>query len=140
MSLKHMLQTDVASVPPTLSVAEAARLMDLKNVGSLMVMDEGELVGILTDRDIVIRVVNLGRNAAVMTVREAMTPNPETLDAEMGLLEALERVRSRPIRRFPVVDRGGRVVGVFTLDDVVRMLGRELSLVAEILEREKALV
>lgn len=140
MALSHMINRDLATVAPSTTITEAARLMDIKNVGCLLVLDEGKLVGMLTDRDIVLRVINLERNPKVMTVHEAMTPHPETLSDDLGLLEALERVRGKPIRRFPVVDSHGKVIGIFTVDDVIALLGKELSVVADILDREKAIV
>lgn len=140
MSLGKLANKDVVKVAPMTSVAEAARLMDLKNVGCLLVMEGEQLVGVLTDRDIVLRVVNMQRNASDTLVSQVMTENPETLDDSLGLASALQKIKGKRFRRFPVRDQKGAIVGIFTVDDLVFLLGKELSVIGEILERERALI
>lgn len=140
MSLGKLANKDVVKIAPTTSVAEAARLMDLKNVGCLLVMEGEKLVGVLTDRDIVLRVVNMERNASETKVSQVMTENPETLEDSLGLSSALQKIRGKRFRRFPVRDQKGSIVGIFTVDDLVFLLGKELSVIGEILERERALI
>ncbi|MBI5706347.1 MAG: CBS domain-containing protein [Armatimonadetes bacterium] len=140
MSLGKLANKDVVKVAPTTSVAEAARMMDLKNVGCLLVMEGEKLIGVLTDRDIVLRVVNMERNASETKVSQVMTENPETLEDSLGLSSALQKIRGKRFRRFPVRDQKGSIVGIFTVDDLVFLLGKELSVIGEILERERALI
>lgn len=71
------------------------------------------------------------------TVEEIMTQNPVlTLREDMGLLEALEQIRKSAVRRFPVVDVDGRLTGIITLDDIIRLLGKEIADVASVIENE----
>lgn len=64
-----------------------------------------------------------------------MTPRPTVLEEELGLFEALEIMKDRGVRRFPVVDRYGQLSGFFTLDDVLYLIGLELSAVARIIDQ-----
>lgn len=82
-------------------------------------MQDERPVGIVTDRDLVLRVISADKDPAKTVVEEVMTPNPLTLDEELGLFEALEIMKSEGVRRFPVVDVDGKLAGIFTVDDVL---------------------
>jgi CBS domain-containing protein len=138
MSLKPLVRTDIATVLPGASVRDAARMMEERNVGSVVVTEGGRPVGILTDRDILVRVVNRQRDVANVPVSDVMTRDPYMLAEDMDLSEALEFVRDKAIRRFPVVDLNGHLRGFFTVDDVLRLVGKEMNAVASILEKETA--
>ncbi|AEB12886.1 CBS domain-containing protein [Marinithermus hydrothermalis] len=133
MGLLEFARPDVVTVPPSASVADAARLMADINVGSVVVVEGLRPVGVLTDRDITVRVVAEGLDPEATPVRRVMTPDPVTLGEELSLFEALEEVKDKAIRRFPVVDPEGRLVGIFTLDDVLHLLGLEMAAVARII-------
>jgi CBS domain-containing protein len=140
MKLSEFARNEVVFVSPEAPVAEAARLMQAKNVGCVVVANNHKPVGILTDRDIVLRLVNRDWSPTKTPVREIMTENVLTLRHDMQLDEALDRVKGRSIRRFPVVDEEGAVVGFFSMDDIVHQVGREMNAVASILENERAFV
>lgn len=134
--LLNFARTDVVTIAPDATVVEAARRMAGKRVGCLVVTRDELVVGVLTDRDIVTRVVRNGRDAATTLVEEVMTERPVTLDEDLGLFEALEIVKERSVRRFPVVTGEGRLVAIFTVDDVLSLLALELSAVARIIDQE----
>lgn len=136
MSVKHFAHAEVVSVPADAPVATAARLMAEKNVGSVIVKEDGRSIGILTDRDIVLRVVNSGLDPKATPVQQVMTRNPMTLSEDLGLFEALDRVKDQAIRRFPIVDAQGNLTGLFSLDDVIYLLGKEMAAAASIVEKE----
>ena len=112
--------------------------MEEKNVGSVVVVGGGEVVGIVTDRDILLRVVNKGLNPERSSVDEVMTKGIVVLREEMGLFDALEKVKEKGVRRFPVVDARGNLKGIMTLDDIIYILGKEMADVANIIEKERA--
>jgi len=133
--LLNFARSDVVTVEPDATVGEAARRMASRNVGCLVVTREDIVVGVLTDRDIVTRVVCHRRDPASTSVEEVMTERPVTLLEDLGLFEALEIVKGRAVRRFPVVSEDGRLVAIFTVDDVVSLLATELSAVARIVDQ-----
>ena len=93
----------------------------------------------VTDRDVVIRVVNKGLDPAKCPVADIMSLELVTLNQGTGLYEALEQIKEsgNSVRRFPIVDDHGAIKGIITLDDVIYLLGREMSDVAEIIESER---
>lgn len=118
MKIKDVMSTPVVTVPPGATVADAARHMDHSGVGSLLVVDAGALVGILTDRDIALRVV--GADAPTGTpVREVMTADPITVHPTDDVERAFHAFRHHAVRRLPVVDDRGVVTGMITVDDLL---------------------
>jgi CBS domain-containing protein len=136
MSLHAFIHAEVETVAPGTTVADAARLMGDRNVGSLIVEAGGKPIGILTDRDIVMRVVAVGSDAGTVTVEEVMTRHPVTLAEELSLFEALEIMKDEGVRRFPVIDPEGNLSGFFSVDDVLQLLGLQLSALASIVGRD----
>lgn len=136
MSLGHICRKDVVTVKPGTTVSEVARIMEDKNIGSVIVSG-GSDFGIVTDRDIALRVVNRCLDPARTPVDEIMTQNLVlTLREDMGLLEALEQIRKSAVRRFPVLDMEGNLTGIITLDDIIKLLGREIADVASVIDNE----
>ena len=119
------------------SAQVAAQRMNDRNVGTLVVRDEeGAPVGIITDRDLAVRVVGRGLDPLTTTVGELMTGCPQTVEEETSLEAALSVMRSGPFRRLPVVDRDGRLVGLLSLDDILDLLTEEFKEIGELLRRE----
>ncbi|HSE83547.1 MAG TPA: CBS domain-containing protein [Thermodesulfobacteriota bacterium] len=138
MSLGNLVHRKVVSVNEGTTVKEVVKLMEEKNVGSVVVVGGGEAVGIVTDRDILLRVVNKGLNPERSSVDEVMTKKVLVLREEMGLFDALEQVKEKGVRRFPVVDARGNLKGIMTLDDIIYILGKEMADVASIIEKERS--
>ncbi len=101
-------------------VAEAAKLMRDEDVGLAPVVEGDRLVGALTDRDIAIRVVAEGKDPASTPVREVASTEVVTVDPEQDLDEALNLMAQHQVRRIPVVEQDGRLVGVVAQADVAR--------------------
>jgi CBS domain-containing protein len=106
-----------ACATPEMPVAEAAAVMSSKDVGSLPVVSGNHLVGMITDRDIVRRVVAQDREAAGMTVGEVASSDPVTVDSSEDLDRAMQLMAERQVRRLPVVD-DGVLVGILSQADV----------------------
>jgi CBS domain-containing protein len=102
-------------------VMDAAKLMESEGVGSIPVCEDGKLVGIVTDRDIALRVVASGRDPKQTTIQDVMTRDVECVSADEPIDRALEVMESRQVRRIPVIDGGGKLVGIIAQADIARM-------------------
>lgn len=116
-SVRDTMTADPRSVSPGDTIVEAARLMRDEDVGSLPVTDEGTLVGMLTDRDIAVRVIAEGRSPESTTVGEVFSPDPVAADPDQDLDEALHLMARHQVRRLPVVE-DDRLVGILAQADV----------------------
>ena len=112
------MSTDLVSVPPTATIAEAATVMGTHRVGSALVMDEHALLGIFTERDI-LRSLAGDFDAPGHLVSQSMTRSPRTVDAVTEAAEALDAMLAHGFRHFPVME-GDRVVGVVSMRDLTR--------------------
>lgn len=117
---------------------EAARLMREQHVGSLVVVDEtvaGRLtVGVLTDRDIVTAVVARDLNPGALTVGDVMSADPVTAREADSVLDVLSAMRHKGVRRLPVTDAKGLLLGVITLDDLLGVVSEQLHALVEAIE------
>jgi len=117
---------DVARIGPEATVSEAARRMRERHVAALLVMEGERLVGIVTERDIVYRVVAEGRDPQAVCVREIMTPDPITARPDDRAIDALDRMRQGHFRHLPVVG-DGRVVAVISIRDLYEAVRASLE-------------
>jgi CBS domain-containing protein len=116
----------VYSIDATRSVLEAARYMMEHNVGAVPVLREGNLVGILSERDIMNRVVAVGRTPGTTAVAEVMTANPRTIPADESIEECLFILREFGFRHLPIVD-GKELKGLVSLRDVLMHQAAEIE-------------
>jgi CBS domain-containing protein len=117
-----------------MTVAQAARLMKEKRVGALLVMEEGRLAGIFTERDALFRVIAEGRDPGATQLADVMSANPRTITPDRPFGHALHMMHEGGFRHVPVVE-GGRPIGVVSARDA---LGPELeAFVAELGKRER---
>ena len=148
MSLKHLCRKEVVTVKPETLVEEVTKIMEEKNIGSILVSDSGtdwkdlgikgaKDFGIVTDRDIALRVINNRLDPIKTPIEKIMTKrNLLVLNEDMGLYEALEQITKAAVRRFPVVDSEGNLQGIITIDDIIQLLGKEMADVAKVIENE----
>jgi CBS domain-containing protein len=116
-SIRDTMTTDPRSITPRDAVVEAARLMRDEDIGSLPVTEEGRLVGMVTDRDIAVRVVAEGKSPDSTTVGEILSPDPIAARPDQDLDEALHLMAQHQVRRLPVVEED-RLVGILAQADV----------------------
>ena len=119
-------------VTPDTSVVEAAELMANEDVGSLPILEGERLVGVVTDRDIVVRAVAKQKNPQGMPVREVASGNLVTVKPDEDLSEALKLMAAHQVRRLPVVDADDNLVGVLAQADVAA--GAKEKAVGEMVE------
>jgi CBS domain-containing protein len=125
----------VVTTTPTASVRDAARLMRQKKVGAIVIVNGNRPAGILTDRDIAVSVVADGRDPASVQVSDVMHRDVTVIPAESGIADATRMFAAKGVRRLPVVDRQGKVMGILALDDLLMLLGNEMGQVASTLQR-----
>jgi CBS domain-containing protein/uncharacterized protein (DUF2267 family) len=118
MSLRSYQWPRLVILKPNTSVLEAARALDNNQVGAVVVQHEGRVAGIVTDRDLAVRVLGQGLDARNTTLAKVMTVDVVTLPPEASRTEAMRLMQERRIRRIPLVAEGA-VVGVATLDDLL---------------------
>jgi CBS domain-containing protein len=133
MNLSEMFRNQVVTVEPSDSLLAAAEKMQQKNVGAVVVVKEGKVAGILTDRDVALK-LGLGKASRETPVSDIMTKNVTTIWDDQGVFNATQYLRGKKVRRLPIIDRQERLVGMVTLDDLFALLARELLNVAQSLE------
>lgn len=111
--------TDVVTVEPDVNVRRAVRAMNDFEIGCLVVVEAGRVVGILTERDVLKRVVDEGRKPEETSVREVMSKPPITISPDADLETAIELMFKHKIKKLPVVENG-KLVGLVTFTDLVR--------------------
>jgi CBS domain-containing protein len=137
MSLRPVCTREVDVARPFESVWQAAVRMRQRAVGTLVVVNaERRPIGIVTDRDLMERVLATAKDSNTTSIREVMTPEPTTIWEEDSIEMALALMREGGLRRLPVVDADGILVGLVSLDDVLMLMGEEMAQVSEMLRRE----
>jgi len=122
------------TAPGTMTVAEAARQMKQRNVGAMMVVDNGRLTGVFTERDALFRVVAAGLDSETTPLSVVMTANPKCITPELPFAHALAMMHEGRFRHLPVI-KDGRPIGMISVRDA---LGPELeAFVYELLREEQ---
>ena len=117
MKVQEVMTSDVSYVTPDTSILEIARKMRDDDIGSVPVVENDRLVGMVTDRDIVIRVLAEGRTQSG-TARDAMSPGILYCFDDESVEDVLDKMGDQQIRRLPVLNRDKRLVGVVSLGDL----------------------
>jgi CBS domain-containing protein len=122
-SIRDLMTTNPQTVEPSTPIVEVARVMRDADVGPVPVVEGDRLVGLVTDRDIVVRVVADGNDPSSTTVGEIMSTDLVTVDPDQPLDEALRLMAAHQVRRLPVTEEDGRTVGIVAQADIARELG-----------------
>lgn len=141
MPIGEICNREVIIVQRDTTVQEAARLMRQHHVGALVVVKEvsgkRKPVGLVTDRDLVVEVLATQLDAEAITMGDIMLPELVTVPENSGVFEAIQFMRARAVRRLPVVDGQGALVGIVALDDLLSLLAEELSELSALVSREQ---
>lgn len=131
MQIKNIMHRGVVSVSPEAPVTAVAKRMKEEDVGAVPVMDGDRLIGMITDRDLALRALADGEDLSRLTARDLMTPQVVFCRDDEEADDAIRLMEDRQIRRLPVMDGAGRVVGMVGLGDIAHALSRDMS--AEVL-------
>ena len=119
-SISDLMTSNPCSIEADKSVAYAAKMMRDEDVGLAPIVEGDQLVGTVTDRDIAIRLVAEGKDPEATTVREIASTELVTIDPQQDLDEAVRLMAQHQVRRLPVVEEDGRLVGVLAQADIAR--------------------
>jgi CBS domain-containing protein len=124
---------NVYAVEPAMMVYHAVERMCEKNIGALLIVDEGKLVGIFTERDYARKLILKGKSSKTTLISELMTPNPITVTPEHTVDECMTLMTGKFIRHLPVVEND-RLIGLVSIGDVVKLTIEEQKDIIEYLE------
>lgn len=116
--IREVMTTNPRTVEPTTPIVDAARMMRDEDVGPIPIVENNQCAGILTDRDIVLRVVAEGRDPAATTVGDVASRDLITIDPEQTLDEAARLMAQHQVRRLPVCEEDGNLVGIIAQADL----------------------
>lgn len=141
MNVSEICTYEVVWAGPEVTILEASRLMREEHVGCIVVAktvgEQPQPIGLVTDRDIVVSVLAAGLDPAVFTLGDVAGAALITVQETDDVFTAVRRMRSKGVRRLPVVDEDGVLRGIFTLDDFVELISEELRDATEIIDREQ---
>jgi CBS domain-containing protein len=142
MAIGDICVREVLVTERTTTAQEAAKLMRQYHVGDLVVVDatSGQRVpvGIVTDRDIVISAVATGLDPKVFTLGDLLTREVVVGSADEGIFETIQKMRRHGVRRMPIVDAQGSLVGIISVDDLIQLLAEEMTELSKLISREQA--
>jgi signal-transduction protein with cAMP-binding, CBS, and nucleotidyltransferase domain len=134
MTVVECCRMDVVTASPDAMVIDVAKLMDDSNVGCVVITGDDDCpVGIVTDRDLVVRVMAEDRDPGKTPIAEVMTEDLVLVEDGTGLFEAMQCIREEGIRRLPIVDCDGKLVGIITMDDIIRLIGAEMQCIGDVI-------
>ena len=119
-TIRDLMTSNPTTVEPDKTVVDAAKLMSKKDAGLIPIVEGQKLVGTITDRDIAIRVVAEGKDPQSTKVSDVMTSRIVTVEPDQDLDEALRLMAENKVRRLPVVEEDGKVVGIVAQADVAK--------------------
>jgi CBS domain-containing protein len=141
MTIGAICNHEVITVQRDATVQHAAMLMRQYHVGDVVVIenrkDKTVPIGIVTDRDVVVEVVAPELDCKVFTVGDIMVSSLTTVKDNAGILEAVKLMTSKGVRRLPVIDDAGSLVGIVTLDDLLLLLAKEIGALSKLVEHEQ---
>jgi CBS domain-containing protein len=134
--IEKLIQRPLRTLPPDANCVEAAVLLRDANVGAIVVEEGGRPLGVVTDRDVAVRVVAQGLEPAKTRVRDVMSGHPVYLSGERSLDQLIAAMRDLAIRRVPIVDADGKLQGLVSLDDLLILLTDQLGSLAHAIRSE----
>jgi CBS domain-containing protein len=141
MTIGEICNREVVIVQRDHTVMEVAQLMRQNHVGDVIVVEDirnGRIpIGIVTDRDLVVEVLAQGLEPEIINMGDLMVANLVTVNESDDMFVAIEAMRTKGIRRMPVVDEKGGLVGILTLDDLLDVLSEDLLAFAKLVKREQ---
>jgi CBS domain-containing protein len=141
MPVSEICNREVIIVQRETTVQEAASLMRKHHVGDVVVIEEHKgvrvPVGIVTDRDLVVEIMAPDLVQTVITVGDIMAEKLVTVKESTGVYEAIQYMRGEGVRRLPVVDSKGGLIGILTLDDLLELLAEELLELSKLVKHEQ---
>ena len=137
MALMDIAETDVVTADRETPIPDVLELMDEREVGSVVIGDGDEPIGIVTDRMLALSMRD-SDSISEMEVGDVMTDELITIEEDRDHFDALQTMGEEGIRRIPVVDEDGMLSGIITFDDLIMVLGAEMSHASDVVEQQTA--
>jgi CBS domain-containing protein len=143
MSLENLLPTKLSAIPlvtcsPNQSIHETSRLMKHKNVGCVLVVEGNNIRGIVTDRDILVRAIAKEPALSVADPISLVMSTPvTTISADRGVQDAMKLMKDAKIRRLPITNSSGKLIGILTFSDLYSLLAHEMQDLKEVIAQEE---
>ncbi|SFB69380.1 CBS domain-containing protein [Halobiforma haloterrestris] len=137
MPIENLARSDVVTAQEGDSVEELATRMDESHVGSIVITDGDEPIGIVTDRDLATRVLGNGMDPSEATAGDVMSEDPTTIDHDAGFYQVTELMSEDGVRRLPVCDDDGELVGIITYDDLSELLADEHMHLSDVIQAQR---
>jgi len=122
MQIHEIMSREIKSIDTEATIIEACKRLYRNKVGSLIVLEEGILKGIITERDIISKVVILNKDPNNTTVEEIMSQDVITINQNANVEDAIELMNSKEIKKIPVISETGNLVGILTTSDIKHMI------------------
>jgi CBS domain-containing protein len=141
MPVGEICNRDVIILQREATILDAAKLMREHHVGDVLVVEERDgarfPVGIVTDRDLVVEIMATELDQAVITVGDIMVQELITVKESTGVFATIQYMRGKAVRRLPIVDENGVLVGILALDDLLELLSEELLAIAKLIRYQR---
>lgn len=137
MPIEDLARSDVVTAGSNTSAMELAVLMDDEDVGSVVITDGETPRGIVTDRDLTVNVLAEGTDPDEISASDVMSTEPTTVDRDAGFYRATELMAQHGVRRLPVCDDDGQLVGIITVDDLNELLADEHGELASVIRSQR---
>jgi len=136
MPINDLARSDTVTAGPETPVVELAATMDEESVGSVVITTDGAPVGIVTDRDLTVRVLGAETAPATLTAADVMTTELCTIESAAGFYEATSLMAEHGVRRLPVCE-GETLVGIITADDLTELLADEQQQLGDVVRAQR---
>jgi CBS domain-containing protein len=136
MPIEDLARSDPVTAPPETPVTELAATMDRETVGSVVITNGETVAGIVTDRDLTVRVLGAGVDPTDLTASDVMSSEVHTVEPEAGFYEAATRMADHGVRRLPLCS-GETLVGIITADDINELLADEQQHLGDIIRAQR---
>ena len=133
ISVADGMTTKPITVSPEITIQEAAMIMVEKHVGALLIKDKEQFVGIMTERDMLKKLIALGKHPQKTIVADVMNPRVHTIEPHIDIFDALQQMRELNIRHLPVV-AGKKMVGLLTIKDILKIQPQLFDLLVDRIE------
>ncbi|WP_224449218.1 CBS domain-containing protein [Haloprofundus salilacus] len=135
MPVGDLATDDVVTAEPSTTIKEIAQMFSSEGTGSVVIVEDDEPRGIVTDREIALSIAEHD-DISEITAEDIMTENPETINQNEEGFAVAKKLGEAKVRRLPVVDDDGKLVGIVTLDDLVATVGEEMTNIADVIEAQ----
>ena len=132
-----VMRKGVITLQQTATVSEAAKTLRSNNIGSVLVLHKGDPVGIITERDVVTKVVAIGKDPTKVQLKAVMSSPLKAIGPEVTIEECARIIRDEHIKRLPVVDKKGKLIGILSETDIVRVSPALFDIIRERTEVER---